>query len=972
MKADKYESKTAADKTLKETPISRRGLFAALAVAAGLGLLGADDAFGWDYWGQNAGIGQGFWDAYGMLKGHVGRSRSYTNPSAKCMGYATSWCEWTCWPGTQQLRCALNLQIECDYENTLWYHLSFYPLSACGDTNYGTSHRLWYDNGEDDNRGRIYEDAPDDSHKILDFNCDLTNNYSGCPSPGQQATFNTGWERRSYKDTSKWYRRTGSGFSHSFAAWLELRDIRIDKVWHSEWGAKAFGTGWCATSFPAIPHGSRQDFFGIVCRVHAAVDDSLNWDVCNAKSSNRTPIYQQELFAGNDKTRPEPNLNQLFLTEFANYQEIGGSYADADQSYLITFRPAHVVDGSAALNAWGGGPFDGTDIRNSTKREFVIHKYTKADRTCGWWLVDKWNSDGTKNAVQVISDASGQAVNRYGGTTAKPTQLFMWHDGYDTDTQKNKASEWVIEEVPFTGKLELNSGAEEITWPQAPTCGDPFATCYPAKKELWETMGKPTAMIYRWYAAKTPDPAPDEDAVVMGQAHISKTGDFMEVPAYRHVGTNFNPDYALEAFRLYLKGTGYEGSIGYMALSRDSGTWSDARTDGEWIGQSGASLRWSQIKVWLQGEVARHYDLEVRAFQSDVSWCRTYVSATDTESAPAVGVAGKTLRCIQVDLIPKPTDAVLVKEFSRDAQMLELTEDEAGAVDGMYLSCAVQQEFKTEKRSGTAEVWPLVHRFHGTIVTPSVKYYAKKSLITYYADGVDDEHIVYIDHAGPGKYTASDAATQAAVKAVCNLNEHFGDTASSGFTGWFTTRELIDSFGGIDLDRGQKLDLYGRNRCTLRIDYADGSLRPEDGVDYKSQPGDGAASISGALGLPDFSGDIESHALDGIDLPAIGDNGVGHMAVYYGERISLATPKDVYRKMGDGTWRHIMCDAYLTDRAGGGRPCRTSRWSGTPRSTSGGATPIQTASPRQRSSYEPGRRRGLRPQAAHVPYGRCA
>ena len=41
------------------------------------------------------------------------------------------------------------------------------------------------------------------------------------------------------------------------------------------------------------------------------------------------------------------------------------------------------------------------------------------------------------------------------------------------------------------------------------------------------------------------------------------------------------------------------------------------------------------------------------------------------------------------------------------------------------------------------------------------------------------------------------------------------------------------------------------------------------------------------------------------------------MAVYYGERISLATPTDVYRKMGDGTWRHIVCDAYLTDRAGG-------------------------------------------------------
>ena len=166
------------------------------------------------------------------------------------MGYATSWCEWTCWPGTQQLRCALNLQIECDYENTLWYHLSFYPLSACGDTNYGTSHRLWYDNGEDNNRGRIYEDAPDDSHKILDFNCDLTNNYAGCPSPGQQATFNTGWERRSYKDTSKWYRRTGSGFSHSFAAWFELRDIRIDKGLAQRMGRQGIWYGLVRDQLP--------------------------------------------------------------------------------------------------------------------------------------------------------------------------------------------------------------------------------------------------------------------------------------------------------------------------------------------------------------------------------------------------------------------------------------------------------------------------------------------------------------------------------------------------------------------------------------------------------------------------------------------------------------------------------------------------------------------------------------------------
>ena len=65
MKACNYDNEAAVDRPLRETPISRRGLFAALAVAAGLGLLGADDALGWDYWGQKAAIAQGAWDTYG-------------------------------------------------------------------------------------------------------------------------------------------------------------------------------------------------------------------------------------------------------------------------------------------------------------------------------------------------------------------------------------------------------------------------------------------------------------------------------------------------------------------------------------------------------------------------------------------------------------------------------------------------------------------------------------------------------------------------------------------------------------------------------------------------------------------------------------------------------------------------------------------------------------------------------------------
>lgn len=50
------------------------------------------------------------------------------------------------------------------------------------------------------------------------------------------------------------------------------------------------------------------------------------------------------------------------------------------------------------------------------------------------------------------------------------------------------------------------------------------------------------------------------------------------------------------------------------------GKWSDAAADGEQVGMSSKSLRWSAIKVWLTGEVSLHFDLEVRAFNSNLSW----------------------------------------------------------------------------------------------------------------------------------------------------------------------------------------------------------------------------------------------------------------------------------------------------------------------------------------------------------------
>ena len=158
----------------------------------------------------------------------------------------------------------------------------------------------------------------------------------------------------------------------------------------------------------------------------------------------------------------------------------------------------------------------------------------------------------------------------------------------------------------------------------------------------------------------------------------------------------------------------------------------------------------------------------------------------------------------------------------------------------------------------------------------------------------------------------------------------------------------------------------------VRDGYAEGSVEPDAGTVYRRKPSDTADAVDGALGLPDFTGFAERHRLDKIDLPAIGDGGVGHTAFYRGESVTLAGYEDVFTKREDGTWRRLVFKGYMPDRAGGGRLSRQSRWNATRPSTPCGRMRSRTASPRQRTNDGSGRRCGLLPEPAHVPDGRCA
>lgn len=278
------------------------------------------------------------------------------------------------------------------------------------------------------------------------------------------------------------------------------------------------------------------------------------------------------------------------------------------------------------------------------------------------------------------------------------------------------------------------------------------------------------------------------------------------------------------------------------------------------IGEGGKSLRWSAIKVWLTGEVSQHFDLEVRAFNSNLSWTGGYVSGHDLDFTSVNGFGDlrgvNELRCVQVDLIPKPNGATVLREFSKGSRRLSLTDQELDSLSGRYLSCVVQQVFPTELRSGIDFDSPLVSRFHGSVSAGPVHVGGIK--VVYHADGIDDESVVFTETAQAGPHTASDDATSAAIKTHCNLNDHFDEDPSTGFTGWFTDKGLTSPYGGSELSAGDELHLYSRNRLTLRCAFTDNSvdttelvlrLRPNR---PPRLPNHGLCRISGCLtkGMP--------------------------------------------------------------------------------------------------------------------------
>lgn len=215
----------------------------------------------------------------------------------------------------------------------------------------------------------------------------------------------------------------------------------------------------------------------------------------------------------------------------------------------------------------------------------------------------------------------------------------------------------------------------------------------------------------------------------------------------------------------------------------------------------------------------------------------------------------------------------------------------------------------------------------------------------FYKDGLAKENLIFQSPrmlVGT-KYTFPQEVIDKQLEPTCNLNERFGTDPSTGFTGWHLDKTLSDQAITEHVATKGIVILYGRNRCTLRTEYAPGSVELDSSWDMRVLPEDGAEAHPGFIPVfeePKHKGyDAKGKEFE---LATIGDSGEGHTAYYWDELARITVPATAYRNIGGGQWRTYKCEAWLdADEANAAAEVSESGVSGRSRSRSHAASAVK-------------------------------
>ena len=1015
----------------RDYAFSRRGLFAALAVVAGLGAVPARSAMAneLEFRGEHITPGRGAFGKsftsgdYILCITHPDRT---TNANNYGLGYACGWVSWVAadkftyqgWNSSylQAIRYSLCLLVQCDYSNELYDHIKAHPYMACGDINRQNSRRLWKNINMDDNHGILFLN----NAQLSTFSGDMLNLSAGArQSVNNQDWIDVGYDDYAYTKPEFFLRRAANPAVNTFRAEVDINNVmRDNKDGQAPYEKDLRSvTGNIDIDTEAIRIDNDVTLYGgIFSLAPLAMPDArvdLGQGVYDASGrpvtnyDNERPLIFWEDYDG---------INQMFM--FKPYLEDGvGTFTFALAS-LAGPKLVHTLNNRwhADVNqAWKSGNMEaGTaviyDVRQSSGREN------------SWWVCHEpaATNETDHKCYFITSDADGQRLDT-AGATGNRGAVRVCSNAKPGEWGSQKNAQWKLVEGRCGGYVKNSKKTarigDEVECVGFMADSDETPTLVPSgwahnvtnRKEL------PPQPMYRWYVTREVVDVPDDDATIMAHCYVSTWGKQTEAPAHRHIGFPHG-GHSIYNLALHVEGSQFGGSICYAARPWDSSTWATG-ADGQEI--CGSPI--AEVKIWLTGELAENYDLCYRSIPIDGKWTDTVYSCghadNDGTAAPACGSTAADKMCgLNVHLIRKPRESRLVKEFSFD-DTIEVTEKIASGDDAVWLWSAAMMGITTVDAEET-RVW--TDRMLGTVVVgagidqydnpptrlqsvvhfmvvdtlgdtqevhtvyinlnstytasehakdysdahsaieqvmrdegqdmslldkcldgwyegdadcsdPSIfkggKFVSKKvngdlylwtrvrmGKFIFFKDGLAKENIIFTSSRclTGTDYTFPQEVIDKQLEPTCNLNDHFGLDPSTGFTGWHADKSLGDETITHAVATTGVTPLYGRNRCTLRTEYAPGSVALDSSWDMRVLPEESAEAHPGFI--PTFT-EPKHRGYDAkgkeFELAAIGDSGDGHTAYYFDELARITVPATAYRNIGGGQWRTYKCEAWL-------------------------------------------------------------
>ena len=901
------------------TLVSRRGFFAALAIAAGLGFMSRTEAYALA--AQNFGRGQ--WIGNKWVNGYISGAITHPHPQRGVNDYyfgkSTNNGAWNATAnGSQKLIAEFACVVECDWSDELYDHIVFRPFYYCASLS-PNGHPLWFGSQDgDDNRSYVF------------LNGNLVGTFQGNLVNGG---WGTGWLANGFYEgpgCDTFVRRQAKPHDERVLARMDIWNVWVNGVPANKnpndiKGQRFAPNNDMSINVDKIYIENDLTLMGGIFKVIPVTAPNLRLDLIQGGYENGIPVAQYENGRGTCLWHDYDGVNQNWMFWPNKSDGLG----------CFTFCIANMV---------GPGLDRGLDNRGHTSptmdrgRAEIWRNPESTNLTNSWWVHHEPSvtNETDHKCWFITSDADGQRLDTWGVTKDSTDCVAVASNACPGFWATQVNAQWMIEEVACHGEVGLSSDEAKpgdslkiLGWHNK--FKDETRYIRPASWVLGtkNENALPVYPIFRLYMSDRAEEITEDNAVIMASCRVATWGGQQtEAYSHRHIGWPHG-GHSIFSLEMRLQDSKYKGSIHYAAQRFTGGEW-DEGADGAKVCSNGDydTEIISRVKVWLTGDIADEYDLVVRtkllggtcAWSDPVYVHNSKDEPLTLETAPACGPepdgsSDTKISGMNVHLIRKPTGARVVREFSAD-ESLTITDDFGSG----YLYVAAMLGLRLPSKN-TDRIW--TDRYRGTVVSKPCRI--ESLCVEYYADGIDEAHLVYRDsnvHSGDA-YAPVDAALEAAGKKPCNLDGHFGEDAASGFTGWFKDTALVNPAVSLEIPEKGALRLYGRNRCTLRIEYAEGSVEPDAGTVFRKKPSDRAEVVDGALGLVDFTGRNEKHRLDKIDLPAIGDDGVAHAAFYRGESVTLAGSADVFTKREDGTWRRLVFQGYMPDKAGGGLPLST-------------------------------------------------